>query len=64
MSEFFCEADMCGEGCCQTQCEECMAYAHELSDDSDLPCGCDHIDTSCDAPGCPLKRCDATGQSQ
>ena len=25
-------------------------------EESDLPCGCDHIDVSCQEPNCPLKK--------
>lgn len=42
-------------------CNDCDDYTTALrsetySDDSDLPCGCDHVSASCDAPGCPLKK--------
>lgn len=42
-------------------CEICLEWwdavgPEEEDDDIDgeLPCGCDHVDVSCDAPGCPL----------
>jgi hypothetical protein len=38
--------------CHHYQQPECAGYDEEI--DGDLPCGCDHVDVSCDAPDCPL----------
>lgn len=35
-----------------------LSFPH--GDESELPCGCDHVDVKCDAPDCPLHRSSTT----
>lgn len=36
------------------------AESDDYHDDFDLPCGCDHVDVSCDAPDCPVRNVPST----